>query len=130
MRERWEIMLISEAGGRGEYGNLVRSKENEYAVFHEMNSGVKRREKTSRLRVGKKEQKWFGEQVTTVHLGGVRLIVVFQTFKGMYEEDMERCRQEVESQLAFLVREKLMILEDSKARVKKDSGRRGICRNY
>ena len=55
------------------------------------------------------QQKWFGERVVAVVVGGLRLVSVYQPSWGADGEGMERCRRDMERQMAMGNRERIVI---------------------
>ena len=59
-------------------------------------------------------------------VGGMRLISLYQPLWGKDEEDMERCRREIELQLGIGRREKVVIGGDFNACIGQMRGRRSV----
>ena len=55
------------------------------------------------------QQKWFGERVVADVVGGLRLVSVYQPSWGADGDGMERCREDMERQVAMGNRERIVI---------------------
>ena len=80
--------------------------------------------------VNEGQQKWYNERVTTVVLGGMRLMAVYQPSIGMDEMAAEVMREEVERQMRMSRNERVIIGGDFNANVGRNEERPGVCGKY
>ena len=92
IRERWEVVLLSELLAEESGVVWLGEGESECAVVHGKKAGVLLRGRALRLWRDEGQQKWFGERVAAGVCGGLRLVAVYQPSMGVDEEGMERYR--------------------------------------
>ena len=63
-------------------------------------------------------------------VGGLRLVSVYQPSWGADGEGMERCRRDMERQVAMGNRERIVIGGDFNASIGRGGERRGVCGKY
>ena len=104
-QERWEMVLWADEEG------VVWLWEDEERVvlIHGKKAGVMLRGEALEKWVEWGQQKWFGERVVAVVVGGLRLVSVYQPSWGADGEGMERCRRDMERQVAMGNRERIVI---------------------
>ena len=107
-QERWEMVLLTEL--RADEDGVVWLGEDEERVvlIHGKKAGVMLR--------GEALEKWVEggsrsgvERVVAVVVGGLRLVSVYQPSLGADGEGMERCRRDMERQVAMGNRERIVI---------------------
>jgi hypothetical protein len=130
VKEKWEIVLLTELSADESGVVWLGEHEEECAIVHAKKSGVLLRGGALRRWIEEGQQKWFGERVTAVVFGGVRMVSVYQPIWGMDEEGMERYKRELESQVAIGGKERLVIGGDFNASVGKNVNRVGVCGKY
>ena len=129
-RAQWEVVLLSEVLAE-ECGVVwLGDDDKKCAVIHSRKSAVLLRGRALRTWVNEGQQKWFGERVTAVVFGGMRLVSVYQPVWGTDEEGFERYRRELESQVAIGGSERLVIGGDFNANVGMNEQRAGVCGKY
>lgn len=130
VRENWEVVLVSELKAEESGVVWLGEEEEEVVLIHGRKAGVMLRGAALRMWVEEGQQKWLGERVVAVVLGGLRLVSVYQPSRGADEQGMERCRRDMESQVAMNGNERLVIGGDFNASVGRNAERRGVCGKY
>ena len=130
IKEKWEIVLVSELLAESNGVVWLGENENECVIIHSKKAGVILRGEALNVWVNEGQQKWYSERVTTVVLGGMRLMAVYQPSIGMDEMAMEVMREEVERQIRLSKNERVIIGGDFNANVGKNEERPGVCGKY
>ena len=108
-QERWEMVLLTELRADEEGVVWLGEDEERVVLIHGNKAGVKLRGEALEKWVEGGQQKWFGERVVAVVVGGLRLVSVYQPSWGADGDGMERCRRDMERQIAMGNREKIDI---------------------
>ncbi|KAI8519282.1 hypothetical protein Bbelb_025390 [Branchiostoma belcheri] len=104
--------------------------EDRVALIHSKKSGVLLRGEALQKWKNEGMKKWYGDRVTAVVLGGLRVMSAYQPVWGTNEESMIEYRRDLERQVAFGGSERLIIGGDFNANVGRGSGREGVCGKY
>ena len=124
--EGWEVVLLSELREDGEGVVWLGEGEREVVLVHGRKAGIMLWGAALGLWVEEGQQKWLGERVVAVVLGGLRLVSVYQPSWGADREGMERCRRDMGSQVAAGGRESLVMGGDFNANVGANVVREGV----
>ena len=108
-QERWERVLLTELRADEEGVVWLGEDEERVVLIHGKKAGVMLRGEALEKWVEGGQQKWFGERVVAVVVGGLRLVSVYQPSWGADGEGMERCRRDMERQVAMGNRERIVI---------------------
>ena len=127
IKEKWEVVLLTELKAEEDGVVWLGEEEEEVALVHGKKAGIMLRGTALRRWVEEGQQKWIGERVVAVVMGGLRLVSVYQPSWGADVEGMERCRRDMESQVAMGGSERLVIGGDFNASVGKNGNIRGVC---
>ena len=87
-------------------GKREREDEETVVLIHGKKVGVILRGEALEKWVEGGQQKWLGERVVAVVVGGLKLVSVYQPSWGADGDAMERCRQDMERQIAMGNRER------------------------
>ena len=129
-QERWEMVLLTELRADEEGVVWLGEDEERVVLIHGKKAGVMLRGEALEKWVEGGQQKWFGERVVAVVVGGLRLVSVYQSSWGADGEGMERCRRDMERQVAMGNRERIVIGGDFNASIGRGGERRGVCGKY
>ena len=108
-KENWEIVLVSEVRAKEDGVIWLGEGEKTCVIVHGKKAAVLLRGRAVRMWVEEGQRKWFGERVTAVVLGGMRLVAVYQPVWGTDEGGMERYRRDLVGQLGMGKRERIVI---------------------
>ena len=123
-QEGWEMVLLTELKA-DEWFGWGKTIEERVVLILGKKAGVMLRGEPLEKSVEGGQQKWFGERVVAVVVGGLRLVSVYQPSWGADGEGMERCRRDMERQVAIGNREKIVIGGDFNASIGRGGDRRG-----
>ena len=129
-QERWEMVLLTELRADEEGVVWLGEDEERVVLIHGKKAGVMLRGEALEMWVEGGQQKWFGERVVAVVVGGLRLVSVYQPSWGADGEGMERCRRDMERQVAMGNRKRIVIGGDFNASIGRGGERRGVCGKY
>ena len=129
-QERWEMVLLTELRADEEGVVWLGEDEERVVLIHGKKARVMIRGEALEKCVEGGQQKWFGERVVAVVVGGLRLLSVYQPSRGADGEGMERCKRDMERQVAMGNRERIVIGGDFNASIGRGGERRGVCGKF
>ena len=97
-QERWEMVLLTEPRADEEGVVWLGEDEERVVLIHWKKAGVMLRGEALEKWVEGGQEKWFGEKVVAVVVGGLRLVSVYQPSWGADGEGVESCRRDMERQ--------------------------------
>ena len=130
-KKGWEMVLISELRAEQEGVLWFGEGSRQVALIHSRRTGVILRGKALRRWIEDKERRRHTERTTSVIIGNMRLVAVYQPVWSNGREAVEQYRTEVESQIASSpANEVLVVGGDHNAHVGSGSERHRVCGRY
>ena len=130
VRERWEVVCLTELRAEGEGVVWLGEDECRVAVVHGKKSGVLLQKGALEAWINEGQKKWMSERVTAVVFAGMRVVSAYQPVWGSDDTGMRDYRRELEIQVAMGGQERLLIGGDFNANVGKRYERQGVCGKY
>lgn len=130
-QQGWEVVLVSEMRSEQD-GVIWMGEDDEQAVVvHSERSGVILQGEALKEWIEGKQQKSFSERVTTVQIGNIRLVSVYQPLWSNGEEGIEKFRRDLENELARTPKDVTLIIGgDFNSHVGRLSQRDGVSGKY
>ena len=109
-RRKWDITLLTEIRAESRGILWFGEEESETAVIHSEKTAVVLRGEEMRRWREERQRRRYSERSTTVKIGNMKIMAVYQPLWSNGREGVERYREEIEEELAGSSREEVLII--------------------
>ena len=130
-RRKWDITLLTEIRAESRGMLWFGEEESETAVIHSEKTAVVLRGEEMRRWREERQRRRFSERSTTVKIGNMKIMAVYQPLWSNGREGVERYREEIEEELAGSSREEVLIIGgDHNAQIGRGEEMEGVKGKY
>ena len=130
-RRKWDITLLTEIRAESRGILWFGEEESETAVINSEKTAVVLRGEEMRRWREERQRRRYSERSTTVKIGNMKIMAVYQPLWSNGREGVERYREEIEEELAGSSREEVLILSgDHNSQIGRGKEMEGIKGKY